>query len=137
VLEPDQLGLHGDQLGASGEHVVTQRDLLLARRALVMQGDRGAPLDRQLAAVDRRLAGEHPEQRGLARAVAPRQREPVAPLELERDPAQQRRARDVLGQIRCDGNGHPTMLRWAPCPPSGAPGIRPRTGQPPAPGGAA
>ena len=58
------------------------------------------PLDEhELAAVDRRLAGEHPQQRGLAGAVAPGDRQPLAALELERHTAQERLAGHVLGEV--------------------------------------
>ena len=91
---------------AAGEHVVAQGQLALARRALVVQRDPRALREHELAAVDRGLAGEHPQQRRLARAVAPGQRHPVAALELERDAAQQRLARHVLGEVGCDHDGH-------------------------------
>ena len=94
LLQPRELLLGGDQLAAPGQHVLAQRQVLVARRALVVQGDRGALLDRQLSLVDRRLAGQHPQQRGLARAVAAGQGQPVAPLDLERDVREQGLAGD-------------------------------------------
>ena len=60
----------------------------------------------ELAAVDRRLAGEHPQQRRLAGAVAAGQRHPVPALEPEGDAAQERLARHVLGEVGCDEDGH-------------------------------
>ena len=104
-----------------------------------MQRDLVALGEHQLAEVDRRLAGEHPQQRRLAGAVAARQRHPVAALELERDPAQQRLARDVLAEVRCDHDRHaddgrrgrahsrsPPMPRppWPPVPPIEMPPAR-------------
>jgi hypothetical protein len=71
-----------------------------------VQRDPRALLEDHLAAVDRRLAREHPQQRRLARAVAPGERHPVAPLELERDAAEQGHARHVLRQVRRDENRH-------------------------------
>ena len=78
----------------------------LARRALVVQRDARALLEGELAAVDRRLAREHPQQRRLARAVAPGDGQPVAALELERDAAEQRLAGDVLAEVGGDEHGH-------------------------------
>ena len=61
---------------------------------------------RELAAVDRVCAGEHPQQRGLAGPVAAGERHAIAPLELERDALEQRRPRHVLVQRRCDHDRH-------------------------------
>ncbi len=106
LLERDKLRLDGHQLRRAREHVVAQRHAALARRTLVVQRDLGALGQHQLAEIDRGLAGEHPQQRRLAGAVAARQRHPVAALELERDAPQQRLARDVLAQVGCDDDGH-------------------------------
>ena len=105
-LEAPELRLELERLAAAGQHVVAQREVALARRALVVQGDAHALGEDELAAVDRRLAGEHPQQRRLARAVAPGDRQPIAALELERDTAQQRLAGHVLGEVGCDEDGH-------------------------------
>ncbi len=56
------------------------------------------------------LAREHPQQRRLAGAVAPRDRHPFAALELERDAAQQRLPGDVLVQVGCDQQGHRLLM---------------------------
>ncbi len=85
--------------GAAGQEILAQRERALARRALVVQRDTGVLCERELATVDLCLAGEHPQQRRLAGAVAPGNRQPLAPLELERDAAQQRRSGDVLGEV--------------------------------------
>ena len=98
-LEAPELLLELERLAAAGEHVLAQRDVALARRALVVQGDAHALETDELAAVDRRLAGEHPQQRRLAGAVAARDRQPFAPLELERHTAQERLAGHVLGEV--------------------------------------
>ena len=98
-LEAAELLLELERLAAAGEDVVAQRDVALARRALVVQGDAHALGQHELAAVDRRLAGEHPQQRRLAGAVAPRDRQPLAALELERHTAQERLAGHVLGEV--------------------------------------
>ncbi len=91
---------------AARQHVVAQRELALAGRALVVKRDARALLEGQLAAVDARLARDHPQQGRLARAVAARERHAVAALELERDTAEQRRARHVLVESACDHHGH-------------------------------
>ena len=106
LLELGQPLLDRDQVGAAGQHVVAQGQVAVARRALVVQGDAGVLLEDELAAVDPGLAGEHAQQRGLARAVAPGQGHALAALELERDPAHERVPRHVLGEVGCDQYGH-------------------------------
>jgi hypothetical protein len=108
LLEPSEPFLELDQVGAPGQHVVAKAQVLLPRWALVVQRHPGSLLERQLACIDGRLTGEHPEQRGLARAVASRQRKPLSALDLERDAAQQRVARHVLSQPGCDCYRHGT-----------------------------
>ena len=108
LLEPRELVLQLDEVGAAGEHIVAQGQAPFPRRALVVEGDPGALLQRQLARVDRRLPGEHPQQGGLARAVAARQRKPLAALDLERDAAQQGIPSHVLAQPGCDRHRHPS-----------------------------
>ena len=97
-LELGQRLLERHEVAAAGEDVVAQREAPLARRALVVQGQPSALLEHELAAIHGRLAGEHPEQRGLAGPVAARQGHPITALELEGDVAEQRRAAHVLVQ---------------------------------------
>ena len=59
-----------------------------------------------LDAADQALAGEHPQQRGLAGPVASGERHPVAALELEGHAAEQVSPRHVLVQRRCDHDRH-------------------------------
>jgi hypothetical protein len=59
--------------------------------------------ERELAAVNLALAGQHPEQGRLAGAVGPGEREPVTALDGERDALEEQRARDLLAQA---GSGH-------------------------------
>jgi hypothetical protein len=125
LLQAVQLLLDGHELGGAGEDVVAQREVPLPRRALVVQGDLGVALEDQLALVDGGLAGEHPQQRGLARAVAARQGQAVAPLELERHAAQQRLAGDVLAEVGGDEHGHAVDGK-GPIPASGTRGDVPR-----------
>ncbi len=106
LLKPRQLALERGHLLRARQHVVAQAQVSLARRALVVQRHLRRLLDRELAPVDGRVAGQHPQQRGLARPVAPGQRHPVAALELERHAPQQRAAGDVLPEVRCDHYGH-------------------------------
>src|SRR5215211_3818375 len=112
LLELGQPRLDREQVAAAAEHVVAQRQVAVARRALVVEREPGVLRERELPAVDARLAAEHAQQRGLARAVAAREREPVAALELERDAPQERASGHVLGQIRGDDDGHEAMVRW-------------------------
>ena len=105
-LEVAQALLERDQVGAARQHVVPERQPVLARRALVVEGDPGALLEDEVAAVDRALAGEHPQQRGLAGPVAPGERHAVAALELEGNAAEQGSPRHVLVQRRCDHDRH-------------------------------
>jgi len=99
LLERRQPLLELEQVLRAGEHVVAQGDVAVARRPLVVQRELDVLGEHQLAAVDRALARQHPQQRRLTGAVAARQRQPVAPLELERDAAQERVARHVLGEV--------------------------------------
>ena len=71
----------------------------LAWRALIVEGDTHALGQNQLAGVDRGIAGQHPQQRGLPGTVAPGQGHPVPALELERDAPQERLAGHVLTQV--------------------------------------
>ena len=98
--------LDREQLLGAREHVVAQRERALARRALVVQRDARALAEGELAAVDRGLSGEHPQQRRLARAVAPGQRQSLPALEPERDAAQERLPHHVLGEVGGDDDGH-------------------------------
>jgi hypothetical protein len=109
-LQLRQPRLQVEQVAAAREHVVAQRQVALARRALVVQGDADVLGERQLAAVHGALAGEHAQQRGLARAVAPGQGQPVPALQPERDAAQERLPRDVLREVGGDDHGHETSL---------------------------
>jgi phytoene/squalene synthetase len=99
LLQRGQLVLDGHQLRRAGEDVVAQGEVTVAWRALIVQRHLGALAQHELAEVDRRLAGEHPQQRRLARPVAARQGHAVAALELEGDAAQQRLSRDVLAEV--------------------------------------
>ena len=70
-LEVRELRLDRELLDAARQHVLAQRPSAIARRALVVEHDPRALREAQLAAVDRLLAREHPQQRRLAGAVAP------------------------------------------------------------------
>jgi hypothetical protein len=105
-LELGQRLLERDEVAAAGEDVVAQREAALPWRALVVQRKPSALLEHELAAVHGRLAGEHPEQGGLAGAVAAGEGHPIPALELEGDVAEQRRAAHVLVQCRCDHDRH-------------------------------
>jgi hypothetical protein len=106
VLEPAQLGLGGDEIGGAGEDVLAKRQLALERRPLVVQRDTDALVEDELAALQLRLPDERAEQRRLAGAVGAGEGEPVAALELERDPVEERVAGELLAEVRCDQHGH-------------------------------
>ena len=93
LLEPAQLLLERDEVARAREHVLAQRQAALERRPLVVQRDARALLERELAAVQPGLAGEDAEQRRLAGAVRPGEREAVAALDLERDAVEERGCR--------------------------------------------
>jgi hypothetical protein len=61
-----------------------------------VQRDPRSLLERELAAVQLRLARQDPEQRRLAGPVGAGQGEPVTALDLERDSVEQQRAGDLL-----------------------------------------
>ena len=105
-LGPAQPLLQRHELGAARQHVLAQAEISLPRRALIVERHPRALLERELAAVDRCLGSQHPQQRGLAGAVAPSERHPVAALELEGHAAEQQRARHVLVEPGCDHDGH-------------------------------
>ena len=83
--------------------------LSLERRPLVVQRDARPLLERELAAVLLGLAREHAEQRRLAGAVRPGERDAVAALDLERDAVEERRRR----RAPCAG-WRRSRLPWRP-----------------------
>ena len=106
LLQSPQLVLDRDQVAAPGERVLPQRQPLAARRALVVQRDACVLRERELTALERRLADERPQERRLARAVRACEREPVAPAQPERDPVEERVAGELLAQPGRDQHGH-------------------------------
>ncbi len=69
LLEPPQLLLGRDQVARAREHVLAERERAVERRPLVVQGDPGALLERELAAVELGLARQKPEQGRLAGSI--------------------------------------------------------------------
>ena len=106
LLEPPQLVLDRDEVARAGERVLPQREPLAARRALVVQRDACVLRKRELSRLDGRLADERAEERRLPRPVRPREREPVAPAQPERDPVEERVAGELLAQPGRDQHGH-------------------------------
>ena len=102
AFEAAQLVLERDEIARAGEHVLAQRQLLLERRALVVQRDTRPLGEGELAAVLLGLAGEDPEQRRLAGAVRAGERDAVAPLDRERDSVEQNRAGELLAEVGGD-----------------------------------
>ena len=106
VLQALQLRLELDRLARARENVFPEAELAFAGRALVVQRDARALGEHELAAVDRGLPGQHPQQGRLAGAVAPGDGHALAALELERDAAQQWLSGHVLAEIRSDEDRH-------------------------------
>ena len=99
LLEPAELLLERDEIACAGQHVLAQRQAPLERRPLVVERDPSPLLERELAAVHLGLPGEHSQERRLACAVRTGQRQPLAPLDLERDAVEEQRARKLLAEV--------------------------------------
>ena len=111
-LEPAQLALGLDQVGRARERVFAQREAAEPGRPLVVERDAGALLPGELAACELGLAHQGTQQRRLAGAVRAGEREPVAALELERDPVEEGLAGELLAERGCDQNRHaPRVVR--------------------------
>ena len=110
LLEPRQLLLGRDHVAGAREGVLAQRQPELERRPLVVQRDARALLERELAAVDLGLPGEHAEQRRLAGAVRPGEREPLAALDLEADAVEEQVPGELLLQVVGNDDGHATSV---------------------------
>ena len=101
-LKAPELVLDLEQVARAGQRVLAQRDVELERRALVVERDACALRERELSALNGGLAGDRAEQRRLAGAVRSGEREPVLAADGERDVLEQRIARELLPQLRCD-----------------------------------
>ena len=106
LLEAAQLLLGGDEVRGARERVLAQRLPVQPRRPLVVERDPRALLPRELAALELGLAHQRPQQRRLAGAVRPGQRQPVAALDLERDAVEERVAGVLLAERGGNENGH-------------------------------
>ena len=106
LLEPAQLFLDLEQVTSARERVLAQADVELERRSLVVERDSRSLLERELAALDRRLACDRTQERRLAGAVGPGEREAVLAPDREGHVLEQRIARELLAQLRCDEDGH-------------------------------
>ena len=106
LLEPAQLGLESEQVLRAREGVLAQGQPEVARGPLVVKGNARALRERELAALERRLTGDRAQQRRLAGAVRPRERQPVAPAHGERDAVEERVPGELLAEACCDENGH-------------------------------
>ena len=96
LLEAAQLLLECDQVRGAREHVLAQRQPLLERRPLVVERDARPLLEREIATLEARLADERTQQRRLAGAVRPGERDAVAALHLERHAVEERIAAELL-----------------------------------------
>ena len=110
LLQLPQLLLDRDEIGGAGEDVVAQRQAPLQRRALVVERDARALRERELAAVHLALAGEHAQQRRLAGAVRPGQRDALAPLDLEGNPVEKDVSGKLFSEIGGNDDGHAQRL---------------------------
>jgi hypothetical protein len=106
LLERVQLLLGLDEIAGVAERVFAQAHPALERRPLVVQGDSRALGEGELAAGALALAGEHAEQRRLAGPVRAGEREPVAPLDRERDALEEQRAGELLAEIGGGDDSH-------------------------------
>ena len=114
LLEASQLLLQGNQVARAGEDVFAQGQTPLEWRPLIVQGDTRPFLERQVAALETRLAYERSEQGRLAGAVWPRERDAVAALDLEGHSVEQRVAGKLLAEVGCDHDGHRYRLDAKP-----------------------
>ena len=110
LLQRAQLLLGLDQVARAGERVLAQRQPAVERRPLVVEGDSRALGEGELAAVDLAFADEHPQQRRLAGAVRAGEREPLAPLDRERDALEEQRPGELLAQVGT-GDDHECMAK--------------------------
>ena len=102
ALERAQFLLDCREVGRAGEHVLPQWQPAERRRPLVVQRDPRAPLESELAALERRLTGDRAQQRRLPGAVRAGERQAVAALDLERDAVEQRISGQLLPERRGD-----------------------------------
>ena len=97
-LELGQLGFGGDRVGHPlGDVFLEGATSDLQRRPLVVQGDPGALGQADPAGIRWQLTGDNPQQRGLALAVAPDDRQAVPEVNAERDLVQDATCAEALG----------------------------------------
>ena len=126
LLEPAQLRLDGGEVGRC------PRGRSRAASCLLWAGGRWScsairvPFaEREVAALERHLARERAQQCRLAGAVRARERQAVAPLDLERDAVEEDAARELLAKGRSDDDRHGLKLSTrAPRPDSSDPDRR-------------
>jgi hypothetical protein len=71
-----------------------------------VERDSRSLLERELAALDRRLTRDRAQERRLAGAVGSGEREAILAPDREGHVVEQRIARELLAQLRCDEDGH-------------------------------
>ena len=99
-LELGELGLGRDGVGHAFCDVLLERATGdLQRGTLVVQSDPGALGQADPARVGRQLAGDDPQQRGLALAVAPDDRQAISGSDAERDLMQDPARTEALGDL--------------------------------------
>ena len=127
LLELPQLLLDADEVGGARERVLAEREPAVARRPLVVERDPRSLLQRDLAALDRRLAHDRAEQRRLPGAVLPRQGEPLPAVDREGDSVEERVARELLAEVGRDQDRHARRVDAAICSRLVAPDPRTQT----------
>ena len=99
-LELGEFGLGGDGIGHALGDVLLERPAVdVARRSLVVQRDARALGEADPSAVGVQLTRDDPQQRGLALAVAPDDREPVPGRKAEGDLMQDLAGAEALGDL--------------------------------------
>jgi hypothetical protein len=108
VFGRGRLACASDDVGLEGEGAVERRSLVVERHARPLR-------ERELAAVDRRLPGEHAEERRLAGAVWTEQGKTITAADRERNLLEERLARKFLAETRGNDDGHSPIVaekRW-------------------------
>src|SRR5262249_10497877 len=101
------------EVGRAREDVLAQRPAARRGRPLVVEGDTGALLEGELAALERDLSREGAQERGLAGPVRAGERQAVPALDLERDAVEERVSGELLAEGGGDDDGHGSLQNTA------------------------
>ena len=108
ALERPELLLEREQVARAGDDVLAQREPELTRGSLVVERDPSALCEGELATLQRGLACDRAQERGLARSVRAGQRKPVTAPDGEGHALEQRISGELLAEAGCDQHGHRT-----------------------------